>query len=64
MRTTATSIASRMKRAFSHFADRDHLHERAALRPDFDQPDLGELDEGLAHRLARDAELPGDFGLD
>jgi len=46
-----------------HLADRDQLDEGAALRPHLDQPDLGELDEGLAHRLPRHPQLPCQFRL-
>ena len=43
-----------------HLALRDQHDERAALRPHLDQPDLSQLDERLAHRLARHAQLIGD----
>ena len=44
-------------------AHRDLHDEGAAAREDLHQPGLGELDEGLAHRLAADAEAPGDLLL-
>lgn len=46
-----------------HLANRDEHDEGAPLRLHLHQPDLGELDEGLPHRLPGYAELARDIGL-